>query len=90
MLGHSIGEYVAAHLAGVMSLEDALAVVAARGRLMQALPPGSMAAVHCAAEELTSRLSDGVEIAAINAPALCTDFRPGWRCRRTAEATGSE
>lgn len=76
MLGHSIGEYVAAHLSGVLSLEDALAVVAARGRLMQALPPGSMAAVHCAAEELTRILGSGVEIAAINAPGLCTVSGP--------------
>ena len=72
MLGHSIGEYVAAHLAGVMSLDDALAVVAERGRLMQALQPGSMAAVHLASSSLRPQLIDGVEIAAINAPSLCT------------------
>lgn len=76
MLGHSIGEFVATHLAGVMTLQDALAVVAARGRLMQALPPGSMAAVHLPAAELRSRLADGVEIAAINAPGLCTISGP--------------
>jgi acyl transferase domain-containing protein len=72
MLGHSIGEYVAAHLAGVMSLEDALAVVAERGRLMQRLPRGSMATVQMDAHELAPQLLDGVEIAAINAPGLCT------------------
>ena len=76
MLGHSIGEYTAAHLAGVMSLEDTLAIVAARGRLMQELPSGSMAAVHCAPEKLCNWLRDGVEIAAINAPELCTVSGP--------------
>lgn len=72
MLGHSIGEYVAAHLAGVFSLADALAVVATRGRLMQALPPGAMATVHMSASELTPWLTAGVEIAAENAPGLST------------------
>jgi acyl transferase domain-containing protein len=76
MLGHSIGEYAAAHLAGVMSLEDALLIVAARGRLMQDLPAGSMAAVHCAAEELRKLACEGIEIAAINAPGLCTVSGP--------------
>jgi phthiocerol/phenolphthiocerol synthesis type-I polyketide synthase E len=70
MIGHSIGEYVAAHLAGVMSIDDALKVVAARGRLMQELPGGSMAAVHMSAAELAPLISGGVEIAAINAPRL--------------------
>ena len=76
MLGHSIGEYTAAHLAGVMSLEDALAVVAARGRLMQELPSGSMAAVHCAPEKLRNWIREDVEVAAINAPELCTVSGP--------------
>nr|WP_294524335.1 type I polyketide synthase [uncultured Rhodopila sp.] len=76
MIGHSLGEYVAAHLAGVFSLADAAAVVAARGRLMQALPPGTMAAVHLPANELASRLGGGVEIAAENAPGLCTISGP--------------
>lgn len=77
MLGHSIGEYVAAHLAGVMSLEDALKVVAARGRLMQAMAPGSMAAVLLGAQALELWLEDGVEIAAVNAPGMCTVAGPG-------------
>jgi phthiocerol/phenolphthiocerol synthesis type-I polyketide synthase E len=75
MLGHSIGEYVAAHLAGVMSLEDALALVTARGQLMQAMPSGAMAAVQLDAGRLDPWLKESdctVEIAAVNAPAMCT------------------
>jgi acyl transferase domain-containing protein len=93
MIGHSIGEYVAAHLAGVVSLADALAVVAARGRLMQALPPGTMATVHLAANELTPLLGDQVEIAAENAPGLCTisgPVEPMADMLRCLEARGIE
>ena len=73
MIGHSIGEYVAACLSGVFSLEDALAVVAARGRLMQSQPKGSMLAVTLADTEVR-RLINGnhLSVAAVNAPALCS------------------
>jgi acyl transferase domain-containing protein/thioesterase domain-containing protein/acyl carrier protein len=75
MLGHSIGEYVAAHLAGVFSLEDALALVAARGRLMQQMPSGAMLAVHLPAAEAERYMnghaaSGRLSLAAMNAPAL--------------------
>jgi phthiocerol/phenolphthiocerol synthesis type-I polyketide synthase E len=79
MLGHSIGEYVAAHLAGVMSLPDALTLVAARGRLMQGMEPGGMAAVHLGPDELQKWLvtpSGTLEIAAVNAPGLCAIAGP--------------
>ncbi|MGA8531403.1 MAG: type I polyketide synthase, partial [Acidobacteriaceae bacterium] len=67
MIGHSIGEYVAACLAGVFSLEDALDLVAERGRLMQSLPGGVMLAVSLSEFNLTPLLPSGVSIAAINA-----------------------
>jgi amino acid adenylation domain-containing protein/non-ribosomal peptide synthase protein (TIGR01720 family) len=68
MIGHSIGEYVAACLAGVMSLEAALSVVAVRGRLMQELPAGAMIAVPLDEADVTPLIGDGVSIAAVNAP----------------------
>jgi acyl transferase domain-containing protein len=71
LVGHSVGEYVAACLDGVFDLPDALAVVAARGRLVGELPPGSMLAVGLPAEELVARCGAGVELAAVNAPAMC-------------------
>ncbi len=69
-LGHSIGEYAALCLAGVLTLEDVLTVVVARGRLMQALPPGGMLSVRLDEAALRPLLPHGVEIAAINAPDL--------------------
>ncbi|HEV8396811.1 MAG TPA: SDR family NAD(P)-dependent oxidoreductase [Vicinamibacterales bacterium] len=68
MIGHSIGEYVAACLAGVMTLEDALAIVIERGRLTSALPAGAMASVALDADELRRVLPPGVSLAAVNAP----------------------
>lgn len=68
MIGHSVGEYVAACLADVFTLPDALAVIAARGRLMQAMTPGAMLAVDCPAYVVHSMLPDGVEVAAVNGP----------------------
>ena len=68
MLGHSVGEYVAACLAGVMSRDEALRLVALRGRLVQRLPPGAMLAVPLPEDE-AARLP-GVAVAALNAPGM--------------------
>ncbi|HEY0737423.1 MAG TPA: amino acid adenylation domain-containing protein [Herpetosiphonaceae bacterium] len=65
MIGHSIGEYVAACLAGVFSLEDALKVVAARGRLIQRCPAGAMLSITCSVQDRPP-LPDDVSIAAVN------------------------
>jgi acyl transferase domain-containing protein len=85
MVGHSLGEYVAAALSGVFELEDALTLVAERGRLMQDLPPGSMLAVHLSERELQPRLRGSVSLAAVNASDLSVVSGPTEEIERLAE-----
>ncbi|HVU70457.1 MAG TPA: acyltransferase domain-containing protein, partial [Ktedonobacteraceae bacterium] len=90
MLGHSLGEYVAACLAGVFSLEDALRLIACRGALMQKMPVGAMLSVALSPEATQERLMPGLEIAALNGEELTVVSGPRalveeWRRQLGAE-----
>ena len=76
MMGHSVGEYVAACIAGVFSLEQALRLVALRGRMMQSMPSGAMLAVSAEANKITALLDYELSLAAVNAPAQCVVSGP--------------
>jgi acyl transferase domain-containing protein len=76
MIGHSFGEYVAACLAEVFTLPDALTLVVSRGLLMQRLAPGAMIAVRISEVELQSYLSEELAISAVNSPGICTASGP--------------
>lgn len=71
MIGHSVGEYAAACIAGVLSLEDALRLLAARGRLTEQLAVGSMLAVRLSPEDARPYVRNGLSLASVNAPKLC-------------------
>ena len=76
MIGHSFGEYVAACLAGVFSLEDGLRIVAERGRLVESVDAGAMCSVQLPAAEVSSMLSSGLALAAVNSSSLCVVSGP--------------
>jgi amino acid adenylation domain-containing protein len=76
MIGHSVGEFVAACLAGVFSLEDALGLIAARGRLMQDLPGGAMLSVRLPENQARPLLNGSLSLAAVNSPAQCVIAGP--------------
>ncbi len=71
MIGHSVGEFVAATVAGVIALPDALRLVARRGAMMQAQPPGGMLSVRIPLADLMARLPSDLSLAAENAPGSC-------------------
>lgn len=71
LIGHSLGEYAAATLAGVFTLEHALELMLTRGRLIERVPPGAMLAVPLSEEETLPYLNDDVSLASVNAPTAC-------------------
>jgi acyl transferase domain-containing protein len=85
MVGHSLGEYVAAVLAGIFTLEDALHLLAVRGRLMQSLPAGTMLAVVLPEAELQPLLTGGLGLAAVNSAKACVVSGPGVEVDAFAE-----
>jgi len=91
LVGHSVGEFVAAVLAGVMSLKDAARLVARRGALMQALPAGVMLSVRLPAQDLLARLPSTLSLAAENGPTACVAAGPAdeiEKLRAALEADG--
>ncbi|RYF19367.1 MAG: aminotransferase class III-fold pyridoxal phosphate-dependent enzyme, partial [Flavobacteriales bacterium] len=75
-IGHSVGEYVAAHFAGIFSLTDALKLVSIRGLMISKLPNGSMLSIRHDADEISKLLTDDLAIAAINSSMLCVVAGP--------------
>ncbi|MDN8616773.1 polyketide synthase [Variovorax ginsengisoli] len=91
LIGHSVGEFAAAVLAGVMQLGDAARLVARRGALMQSMPEGDMLSVRMPADELSAQLPEGISLAAENGPNACVAAGPAAlieQFRQRLEAAG--
>lgn len=89
LIGHSVGEYVAACLAGVLTLDDALRLIAGRGRLMQSMSPGVMLAVACGEPELSEIFATtGGSLAAVNDPNQCVASGTPEAMERLAASLG--
>lgn len=76
MIGHSVGEFVAACHAGVFTLEEGLKLLADRGRLMGEMPGGGMLSVRMPEADLVKRMPDSLDLAAVNSPGLCVVAGP--------------
>ncbi|MEL6446179.1 MAG: SDR family NAD(P)-dependent oxidoreductase [Bacteroidota bacterium] len=90
LIGYSLGEYAAACIADVLSIEDALALVQLRGELFATLPPGTMIGVDRAAESVQPMLDPTCAVAGINAPDLCTLSGPVASINDLAERLQAE
>ncbi len=86
LIGHSAGEYVAATLAGVISLRDGMTLISLRGRLFETLGEGGMLSVPLSSEQARTFMSEELSIAAVNAPALCVLSGPLAAIARAEEA----
>ncbi|HEX4606147.1 MAG TPA: amino acid adenylation domain-containing protein, partial [Candidatus Angelobacter sp.] len=85
MIGHSLGEYVAATVAGVLELDDALMLVAERARGTEDLKPGAMLAIPASENEIRPYIKDGISLAAVNAPELCVLAGPTDEIERLSQ-----
>jgi amino acid adenylation domain-containing protein len=85
MIGHSLGEYVAATLAGVLELDDALLLVTERARRTEDVEPGAMLAVPAREDEIYPYIKDGISLAAVNGPELCVLAGPTDEIERVSE-----
>ncbi len=90
MIGHSVGEFVAACLAGVMSLDDALSLIVKRGRMMGSLPPGAMLSVRLPELRIRELLDPSLSIAAVNAPSLTVIAGPSASIERLEKILSNE
>ena len=90
LIGHSIGEYVAACVAGIFSLEDAIRLVAIRGKLIQSLPAGGMLAISLSAAQVAPLLNDQLALAASNTPSRCVVSGPLEQVQKLEEQLSAQ